>query len=1209
MLSKELLGALLSPDAGIRGKAESVFRSMSVPERVQALINILLTTIIATDNDSKSASMLIAVLLRRDILKLTDSSMLTELVDPLLQCYTNTSHATLNTKVAVGHCLAEVCSSLSMISAASTVDPILSKILTSVVDPQRGLVVTSDQEILSSLKLLAALADRAPLAFTRVGLPSLQVLTSSFIQSNGDADARNAELWTKLVEVVVSGAVATTVDEESSVIRASMAVKNPDEFVIDVSCPAAQVGVHCLLPILKKFAGESSLRAVSLALLQCLSHAAVTCPSIFCGGGPSLEVLETVVKMCLVLSTNENKSISLASLQVLASLLSVGDVRHRVISPAMAQKLADKVVPACAQLMAQTNSDDDDVSDWISEPATLVEDGVDDDDGNDEAAFAETLMESFLQNLAGPALTVAMPLVRQLLEASNPNITNWRHVRAGLAILESGLVAAPVSLAPHVPEILRSAASLAGNDTTTGEQQHPRVQYQALRLLGAICETHPSVCVEQGQTILERTAVALGSPVSKLSAMASQVISSYCRCGTDDGINDEGEMQQYLVQFLPDLLKALVHGPLSLNDVSTGSVTVRVRAMNAIACLAEASEESFCPYYAGVMPGLMACTQVPHVDVASAALQSLTIVGQAVGKEMFQSDATQILSLIIPILPSNNTNGQNPSSLSSGDLLSACARIASVLEEDFAPYVDAVLPSIYDIAKAPADISIEEGNERGLDNDNNDSFDESGEGTMTVAIPGRGFQRITINTSAILEKATNNRIMFELTKALGAMFGSRANEAIEIFLPLTKFAYSADVRSTAAQALSALFDSACGYAEEINDMAVPRHYLPYLSDSISEQIAEEDPSDIEALYALADSLSEIYYVTYRFRNDAIGKEILQDLTMAMKIEVVKRCMKTMEDCLKRRDAMSTILQGNLSGADELEDYTAQLRGEDGLLTPLVDSIGYLLKFSKADFVPVFEKFVVPMLGKYLSSISDIRASVAAMCLFDDTVEHCGSEAAAKYSPVLLQGVMVVLSEPSKYDRDLVQAAVYGIAQMSRYAPKTAMSSNIQTIVHQLIQITNGNKEDMGDGIYLYEIAISALASLVLFGPFSDLKFVNRSSVTDIFLRSLPLEQDEDEARICHAGLCKLIENGFIDLQSETLRITSIAGSILSDVQEEIDIADGDTCERLIKILYDIQNINPQGMQTAYMGLDSTIQNAVSNAIQGFVQSRSSVVTP
>lgn len=1197
MISVELLRALLSPNAKIRDQAETVFRSIAVPERIQALSNLLLTTAAATDSDSRSVAMLIAVLLRRDILKLTDLSMFYELVAPLLQCYTNTSNTALNTKVAVGHCLAEICSSVSVITSASTVDPIVFKIISTVVDPQQGILATSEQEILSSLKLIAALADRAPMSFTRIGLPSLQVLTSGLIQNVGDANAENTELWTRLVEVVVNGAVATTVTEESAVIRAATAIKNPDELLIDETSAAAQIGSHCMLPILKKITGEDSSRAVSLELLQSLSHAAVTCPSLFCGGGPSLEVLQVVVQTCLRLIASEDKSIALASLQVLVSLVSVGDIRHRVISPTMAQTLAEKVVPLCAQLMAQAGTDDDDGSDWILEPATLVEDGVDDEDGNDEAAFAETLMESFLQNLAGPALAVALPIVHQLLDSSSSNDKNWRHTRAGLAILESGLVVAPVALAPHVPEILLSAASLVNGDATA-ECQHPRVQYQAIRLLGVICETHPSVCRDHGQIILERSAATLGSSVSKLSSMASQVISSYCRCSADDNEDDEDAKQRDLVQFLPDILKALIHGPLSLNDVSTGSVTVRVRAMNATACLAEASEEEFRPFYANVMPGLLACVQLPQVDIASAALQSLTIVGQAVGKDMFHPHATQVLSWIIPVLPSNNTNGQTPSSFASGELLSACARIASVLEEDFGLYVDAVLPSLYQVAKAPADISIEEGNERGLENNNNVCRDGD-DGTMTVAIPGRGFQRITINTSAILEKATNNRIMFELTKALGSTFGPRAQASIEIFLPLTKFAYSADVRSTAAQALSALFDSACAHAEEIGDMAVPRHYLPLLSDAISEQIAEEDPSDTEALYALADSLSEIYYITYRFRNAALGNDILQNLSMPMRVEVVKRCMKTMADCLGRRDGIAKIMQGILSGADEQEDYTSRLRAEDGLLTPLVDSIGYLLKFSNGEFVPVFESYVVPILGKYLSSISDVRASVAAMCLFDDTVEHCGSVAAAKYSPALLQGVMVVLNEPSKYDSDLVQAAVYGIAQMSRYATKNVLSANMQSIVHQLVQLTKGNKEDSAPGICLHEIAISALASLVLFGPFSDLKFVNRNAILDVFLRSLPLEQDEDEARICHAGLCRLIESGFINPQAETQRITSIAGSILSDVDEGIDIADDETCERLKKILYGMQKTNPNGMQQAFAGLDPTIQNAIGNALQDF----------
>ncbi|KAL3905801.1 MAG: hypothetical protein SGILL_009530 [Bacillariaceae sp.] len=317
----------------------------------------------------------------------------------------------------------------------------------------------------------------------------------------------------------------------------------------------------------------------------------------------------------------------------------------------------------------------------------------------------------------------------------------------------------------------------------------------------------------------------------------------------------------------------------------------------------------------------------------------------------------------------------------------------------------------------------------------------------------------------------------------------------------------------------------------------------------------------------------------------------------------------MTSCLDRRSNVTTILGGNLTGEDEKEGYNAQLRAEDGLLTPLVDSIGYLLKFTRANFIPIFEKHVVPVLGKYLSSTADVRASVASMCLFDDCVEYCGQDAAARYSPLLVKGVMTVFQDPSKYDRDLVQAAVYGVCQMSRQAPSTVMSPHIQTIVHQLMMLSQGSKEDAGDALYLHELAVSALASLTLFGPFSNLKFVNRASVMDIFLSDLPLQEDEDEATICHAGLCTLIENGSINLVSEASRITKITGAILSDVQEGLGVASPETCERLLSIVNQLHHQNPQAVMQAYAGLDSDAQNILSSAIQNYSQSGSRIVTP
>lgn len=1203
-LTPDLLRALLSPDPGIRSHAETVFQSIPVVERVQDLVNQLLTlssiTTSALGNDG-ALPLLTAVLLRRDILKLTDTSMLNDLVDPLLKCYVDSA----GQRMQIGHCLAEICSSLSMLSipgngnAADKASPVLAKIV-SAIDPHEE----------SSLRLLAILADRAPPAFAKIAASSIPTLVST-------SNLARPTTLAHMTELLVNGAIATTLTSVSLV----RATPNLDDLVVDTASPAAQLGFSLL-----EFFGPISTCPDESALHECLqhlSHAAITCPSLL--GGQS-NVLHGVVKMCLDLAvkvTATDGTIPLAALQVLSSLVSVGDVRHRILPHTLAQEIADAAIPVCAKIMAE-GIDVESIYEWTTEPATLVDDGMEHD--NDDVLFAEGLIESFLQNLAGPALVVAMPLVQRLLQGSPTN--DWRHARAACSILESALVTAPVSLSDHVPEIVRMASSLAETSSSGGTTANPWVQYQAIRLLGALCETHSSVREMYGQIILERLAAAFASPISKVSSMACLGLVSYCRGGSNDL-----DAAQCLTPFLPHLLQGLLHGPLSLAGSDTGTVTVRVRAMGATACLAEASGVDFAPFYGHVMPGLLASTQIPQVDIAAAALQCVTMVGQAVGKDEFNGDARQVLSWIIPLLKVSHQTSTSPT-FAIEELLVACARIAAVLEEDFAPYVDAILPSLYELAQEPPDVSVVEGTESGMQSDD-DGLDGEAK-SVTVAVPGRGFTRVTINTTKIQQKAAANVTLYELAKALGPSFGPYAQKSMEIFLPLVRFPYSADVRSTAAQTVSALMDTACSYGEEIGTMKIAQHYLPLLSDAISEQIALEDASDVEALYALADSLSEVYYIAFGFRNSSFGSEILEGLTIQHAEQAVKRCISTMVACLERRTTVSRILQGNLTGEDERAEYTRQVRAEDGLLKPLVDSIGYLLKFFRVEFAPLFEMYVVPVLGGYLSSTTDVRARVASICLYDDCVEYCGVDAAAKYAPSLMQGIMTVMQDPSACEKDLVQAAVYGISQMARNAPRNVMAASIQTIVYQLLLLTQGTKDEARDGIYLFEIAISALASLTLFGPFQDLKFVSRDIILNRFLDNLPISEDEDEAKVsttrfndskertkpclplslslvnlqvCHAGLCFLLENGSIQFDSDVFRITTIIAAILAAVQDGENIATADTCERLAAVAYQMHQNEPLAVQRAVAGLDPAVQNVLYAVMGDFSQRHSNVVTP
>jgi hypothetical protein len=498
---------------------------------------------------------------------------------------------------------------------------------------------------------------------------------------------------------------------------------------------------------------------------------------------------------------------------------------------------------------------------------------------------------------------------------------------------------------------------------------------------------------------------------------------------------------------------------------------------------------------------------------------------------------------------------------------------------------------------------LQEGDEAGLDASIDD---EQGTESRTIALPGRGFTKVTINTTKIQEKAQAIRALYEHAKSMGAAFGPYAEQCMEALLPLVNVPYSSDVRSTAAQTLGAVFDASCLAGEEVG-MALPQKYLPLIAKAISTQIAEEGTADIEALYALADSLSEVYYIAYRYRTS--HPEILAQFGLSNAQASVEACMKTMVSCLERRAQITRVLGGALTGEDEKQDYIDQLEGEQQLLTPLVDSVGYNLKFFRQDFLPLFEQYIVPGLGPKLEDQSDVRASLSAMCLFDDVVEHCGAQAAAKYAPRLVQGVAKTFEQHSD-EKDLVQVAVYGIAQMARYAPSGVMSSHIQTIIHRLLALTSRSKAEAEDDVYLLEIAASALVSLTLLGPFQDLKFVPRGTLTNAFLSQLPILQDYDEAKICHAGLCHLIENGTIALDQEAIRLTRIIGEVLVESEDGEDIATPDTLERMSSILFQMQQgLAPSTMQQAFGALGPEAQQLVASIIQQVGTSRTHVVTP
>jgi hypothetical protein len=770
------------------------------------------------------------------------------------------------------------------------------------------------------------------------------------------------------------------------------------------------------------------------------------------------------------------------------------------------------------EFQAQEHHDDDEEEE---------EDDTDDD-------HAQVLLASLVRYPG--ALPWLWPVLEHSIRSGPPQQQPqlWR---AALWALEAAWDGAPLACREHMP----TAVALAS----------PLSCATSIRLLGLIGEhaTAKDLASDQLPAILNRLVEACAR--SRTARYACDALSTLAQGPLFTAADDDDEPSpEAIAAYLPLVLQALASGPMSPGSRND----LKVRALGTVACWATVAGANFGPFYSQWVPTLLQMLAVGGLDESlfGACLETATVIGQAV-PDAFRSDAQAILRS----LSLDNGMVQTPCCV-----FMACARIASVMKEAYAPFLETIIPRLLcRLNDQSSDLEFSDG-------DWSSSLGRvAADESITVALPGQGLTKVTINTTKIQEKAQMARAVYEHVAAVGSLYGPYCQASLQAFLPLVEYPYSADVRGTAAQTVAALFEAACQAAEkDPNTMAIPKAFLSPTLDILSRQLQTEDVADMEVYFAVADALSDTARTMYQYGGSgpANGRADWLDAVAEKDVEtVVARAMTYLTACLQRRCELTT-KKSSVVGADLIEEIDSALRQEEDLLTPLVDSVGWLLKTYRDRFVGIFEALVVPVLGGYLQSRKDVQATWSSVCLFDDCIEFCGPSAASKFSPMLLQGVLMGLSDDScgHTNIDLKRASIYGVAQMARYAPSHVLEPHAHWIVQQLSQIT-GNPE-LHDAV-VYENAVSALASTVLFhnAPFARSGFVKREIVLQQFMAALPLTLDDSEAKFCHAGLCDMVEGGEI---IDWSMLANKTYAILSLLQEGEDLASPETCDRLNAIM-------------------------------------------
>lgn len=81
------------------------------------------------------------------------------------------------------------------------------------------------------------------------------------------------------------------------------------------------------------------------------------------------------------------------------------------------------------------------------------------------------------------------------------------------------------------------------------------------------------------------------------------------------------------------------------------------------------------------------------------------------------------------------------------------------------------------------------------------------------------------------------------------------------------------------------------------------------------------------------------------------------------------------------------------------------------------------------------------------------------------------------------------------------------------------------------------------------------------------------------------------------------------MDADSFRITTAIAAIFSAVQEGENIATPDTCERLLGIMYRMQQNQPKAVQDVFDGLDETLQKGLQTSMRDYSLRHSNVVTP
>ena len=681
-------------------------------------------------------------------------------------------------------------------------------------------------------------------------------------------------------------------------------------------------------------------------------------------------------------------------------------------SPTTARKIptfCSSVVPLALKMMLELECDTaEELAEW--------EEQEEDDEDTEITNYdvGEEALDRLAIAMGGKTMVpVLFEQIQQLIKS-----TEWKHRHAALMAISQSGEGCEKQMAANLEQILRMIVEHF-NDA------HPRVRWAAINTVGQMCtDFGPGLQSDLHALVLPSLITTMDDSCKRVQAHAAAAIINFCEHCT------RPTLKLYLEPLLGKLMLLLQRNVRRVAE----------QAVTAIASVADVAESDFVPYYGSFMPGLKSILQLSQGKeyrmLRGKSMECISLIGVAVGKEAFGQDAKEVMDLLLATQQGVELEPDDPQI---SFMLQACGRICKCLGEQFQPYLPFVIPPLLKSAQIDPELHVTD-----ADFDEDEDEQEEGMESVTVQIRGQGHKRITIRTSALEEKATACSMLRTYAQELKEAFLPYVQDVAKVLVPLIRFQYMDDVRAGAMSAMPELLNCAIEAANKNipgASIQLVTELKQFMFEPILEQLKSEP--DTETLATLLDSWNECI---------AHGGECQAVRFDAAQLQAsVTVCQLMLSESVERREERNKAGEQDDIDEEEADQMAEEVEREEILVQNIVESIGALFKVYNSSVLPLFDQLLLPAFQAMLQPTAISTDRVAALCVFDDIIEHCSADGASeRYVGVLLPAFFTYATDELVEVR---QAAVYGLGVLAEHSRAAAFDeANQQQAAMKLLQV-------------------------------------------------------------------------------------------------------------------------------------------------------------